>query len=94
MKFSGNFLFMFMIMYSILKSQNYLRNITCIMCTFILLELSKAVLKLDGEIKQLAEELYQNKSILVMGRGSNYATCLEGALVRNNRTHSVVRLLL
>jgi len=41
----------------------------------------KEVLALDKEIHSLAEELYQQKSLLIMGRGFNYATCLEGALV-------------
>ncbi|CAH1795223.1 unnamed protein product, partial [Owenia fusiformis] len=40
----------------------------------------KEVLKLDDQINSLAQELYQQKSLLVMGRGYNYATCLEGAL--------------
>ncbi|CAN8019624.1 unnamed protein product [Ixodes persulcatus] len=40
----------------------------------------KEVLKLDDEVKQLAQHLYQQKSLLVMGRGYNHATCLEGAL--------------
>ena len=40
----------------------------------------KEVLELDDEVKSLAEELYQQKSLLVMGRGFNQATCLEGAL--------------
>jgi glucosamine--fructose-6-phosphate aminotransferase (isomerizing) len=40
----------------------------------------KEVLAIDGEIHKLAEELYLQKSLLVMGRGFNYATCLEGAL--------------
>ncbi|KAK1159412.1 glutamine--fructose-6-phosphate aminotransferase [isomerizing] 2-like isoform X1 [Acipenser oxyrinchus oxyrinchus] len=40
----------------------------------------KAVLALDSKIKELADELYKQKSLLVMGRGFNYATCLEGAL--------------
>ncbi|KAK2152679.1 hypothetical protein LSH36_321g00005 [Paralvinella palmiformis] len=40
----------------------------------------KHVLGTDNEIHALAEELYQQKSLLVMGRGYNYATCLEGAL--------------
>ncbi|XP_076440959.1 glutamine--fructose-6-phosphate aminotransferase [isomerizing] 2-like isoform X2 [Babylonia areolata] len=40
----------------------------------------KEVLKMDGQILALAQELYQQKSLLVMGRGFNYATCLEGAL--------------
>ncbi|KAM4678528.1 glutamine--fructose-6-phosphate aminotransferase [isomerizing] 1 isoform 2-T2 [Discoglossus pictus] len=40
----------------------------------------KEVLSLDDEIQKLAEELYQQKSVLIMGRGFHYATCLEGAL--------------
>ncbi|XP_064599954.1 glutamine--fructose-6-phosphate aminotransferase [isomerizing] 1-like isoform X2 [Liolophura sinensis] len=40
----------------------------------------KEVLKMDDQIKSLAQELYQQKSLLVMGRGFNFATCLEGAL--------------
>jgi glucosamine--fructose-6-phosphate aminotransferase (isomerizing) len=40
----------------------------------------KEVLQLDDEVKALANVLYQQKSLLVMGRGFNYATCLEGAL--------------
>ena len=39
------------------------------------------VLKQDDKVKALAEELYTQKSLLVMGRGFNHATCLEGALV-------------
>uniref|UniRef100_UPI00398F1F00 glutamine--fructose-6-phosphate aminotransferase [isomerizing] 1-like isoform X5 n=1 Tax=Pristiophorus japonicus TaxID=55135 RepID=UPI00398F1F00 len=40
----------------------------------------KEVLNLDEEIQRLASELYQQKSVLIMGRGYHYATCLEGAL--------------
>lgn len=40
----------------------------------------KQVLALDNEVKVLAEHLHHNKSLLVMGRGFNFATCLEGAL--------------
>uniref|UniRef100_A0A8B9HVK2 glutamine--fructose-6-phosphate transaminase (isomerizing) n=1 Tax=Astyanax mexicanus TaxID=7994 RepID=A0A8B9HVK2_ASTMX len=43
-------------------------------------ELIKEVLALDDKIKCIADELYQQKSLLVMGRGYHYATCLEGAL--------------
>ncbi|XP_077325596.1 glutamine--fructose-6-phosphate aminotransferase [isomerizing] 1-like [Lithobates pipiens] len=39
----------------------------------------KEVLSLDDEIQKLAAELYQQKSVLIMGRGYHYATCLEGA---------------
>lgn len=41
----------------------------------------KQVLELDDQVKALAEDLYQKKSLLIMGRGYNFATCLEGALV-------------
>ncbi|KAH9495315.1 Glucosamine--fructose-6-phosphate aminotransferase 1 [Bulinus truncatus] len=40
----------------------------------------KTVLALDDQILELAKELHEEKSLLVMGRGYNYATCLEGAL--------------
>ncbi|XP_031562433.1 glutamine--fructose-6-phosphate aminotransferase [isomerizing] 2-like isoform X2 [Actinia tenebrosa] len=43
-------------------------------------DLIKEVLKLDDQIKSLAEEMYKHKSLLVMGRGYQFATCLEGAL--------------
>ncbi|XP_078285241.1 glutamine--fructose-6-phosphate aminotransferase [isomerizing] 1 [Rhinoraja longicauda] len=43
-------------------------------------DLIKEVLALDEEIQNLATELYQQKSVLIMGRGYHYATCLEGAL--------------
>lgn len=43
-------------------------------------ELIKKVLQLDDQIQSLAHELYQQKSLLVMGRGFQFATCLEGAL--------------
>lgn len=45
------------------------------------IELIKEVLSLDQKIHDLALELYTQRSLLVMGRGYNYATCLEGALV-------------
>lgn len=41
----------------------------------------REVLAADKKVMKLAESLYQKKSLLVMGRGYNYATCLEGALV-------------
>ncbi|XP_061842251.1 glutamine--fructose-6-phosphate aminotransferase [isomerizing] 1 [Nerophis lumbriciformis] len=43
-------------------------------------DLIKEVLSLDDEIQKLATELYHQKSVLIMGRGYHYATCLEGAL--------------
>ena len=38
------------------------------------------VLKLDAEMKELASSLVDSESLLVFGRGFNYATALEGAL--------------
>uniref|UniRef100_UPI00193A46AA glutamine--fructose-6-phosphate aminotransferase [isomerizing] 2-like n=1 Tax=Styela clava TaxID=7725 RepID=UPI00193A46AA len=43
-------------------------------------DLIKEVLSLDQEIVNLSEQLHKHKSLLVMGRGYNFATCLEGAL--------------
>lgn len=40
----------------------------------------KALLKMNDQIKTLATKLYQSKSLLIMGRGFNHATCLEAAL--------------
>lgn len=40
----------------------------------------KTVLELDDQILELSKQLYTEKSLLIMGRGFNYATCLEGAL--------------
>lgn len=42
----------------------------------------RRVLDLDERVQQLAKELFKYKSLLIMGRGFNFATCLEGALVR------------
>ena len=50
----------------------------CLLCT---LDKIKEVLLLDKTMNALAKELYQQRSLLVMGRGYNFATCLEGALV-------------
>ncbi|CAL4167787.1 unnamed protein product [Meganyctiphanes norvegica] len=40
----------------------------------------KEVLKLDDKIKEISKQIYDKKSLLVLGRGHNFATCLEGAL--------------
>ena len=46
-----------------------------------LTEQIKELLKMNDKIKELAMKLYQSKSLLIMGRGFNHATCLEAALV-------------
>ena len=38
------------------------------------------ILKIDDEVQVIAQQIYKEKSLLVMGRGYNFATCLEGAL--------------
>lgn len=40
----------------------------------------REVLKLDNEMKDLAKSLMEMQSLLIFGRGYNYATALEGAL--------------
>ena len=51
-------------------------------CSVSYSELIKQTLDLDAEMQKLAEQLCQKKSLIIMGRGFNFATCLEGALVR------------
>lgn len=50
----------------------------------------REVLAADKKVMKLAESLYQKKSLLVMGRGYNYATCLEGALVGFQLHHGIM----
>ncbi len=40
----------------------------------------RSVLQQDDKIYKIAERLHKAKSLLVMGRGYNFATCMEGAL--------------
>lgn len=47
---------------------------------FFLADKVKEVLKLDDEMKDLAKLLMDEQSLLMFGRGYNYATALEGAL--------------
>lgn len=41
----------------------------------------KQVLELNDEVKTIAKNVFQQKSLIILGRGFNFATCLEGALV-------------
>ncbi|TRY61408.1 hypothetical protein TCAL_01756 [Tigriopus californicus] len=43
-------------------------------------ELIQKVLQQDQKILEIAKKLYEKRSLLIMGRGYNFATCLEGAL--------------
>ncbi|KHN71361.1 Glutamine--fructose-6-phosphate aminotransferase [isomerizing] 1 [Toxocara canis] len=40
----------------------------------------REVLKLNDQVLEIAKKLHKEKSLLIMGRGFNFATCLEGAL--------------
>jgi glutamine---fructose-6-phosphate transaminase (isomerizing) len=50
----------------------------------------KQVLKLDLEVLEIAKDLYQQKSLLIMGRGYNFATCMEGALVSFIKSFKII----
>jgi len=43
-------------------------------------DMIRKVLDLDEKVLAIAKELYEKRSLLIMGRGFNFATCLEGAL--------------
>jgi len=43
-------------------------------------DMIRTVLELDSKVLEIAKELYEKRSLLIMGRGFNFATCLEGAL--------------
>jgi hypothetical protein len=47
------------------------------------------VLKLDDLIKGIAIELKEAKSLLLLGRGYQFAACVEGALVRSPSLYSL-----
>ena len=79
-----------MVFYSLLPiyccSHYYIGSVYCpffidFAHNYFLTDLIKEVLSMDDEIQKLATELYHQKSVLIMGRGYHYATCLEGALV-------------
>ncbi|XP_071765813.1 glutamine--fructose-6-phosphate aminotransferase [isomerizing] 2 isoform X1 [Centroberyx gerrardi] len=76
--------FVALIMFGLMMSEDRIslqkRRLEIINGLRVLPELIKEVLSLDEKIKAIADELYQQRSLLVMGRGFNYATCLEGAL--------------
>uniref|UniRef100_A0A3Q4GY80 glutamine--fructose-6-phosphate transaminase (isomerizing) n=1 Tax=Neolamprologus brichardi TaxID=32507 RepID=A0A3Q4GY80_NEOBR len=76
--------FVSLIMFGLMMSEDRLslqkRREEIVHSLKMLPELIKKVLSLDEKIKTIANELYQQRSLLVMGRGFNYATCLEGAL--------------
>ena len=49
-----------------------------------LTDLIHKTLSLNDEIIKLAKTIHLKKSLIVMGRGYNFATCLEAALVSSH----------
>jgi len=43
-------------------------------------DMIRRVLEQDSKVQEIAKQLYEKRSLLIMGRGFNFATCLEGAL--------------
>ena len=41
----------------------------------------RTVLELKDIIKEYGRDIHEKKSLLIMGRGYQYATCMEGAFV-------------
>ena len=52
----------------------------------------RKVLELDSKVLEIAKELYEKRSLLIMGRGFNFATCLEGALKVSAATRVLLSL--
>lgn len=73
-----------LVMFGLLMSEDSLskqkRRSEVLSALAALPELIREVLSLNEKVKELSKELLQEKSLLVMGRGYNYANCLEGAL--------------
>merc|ERR1712018_922003 len=73
-----------LIMFALVMSEDRIslqpRRQEIINCLKDLPDLIKEVLKQDDKVLNIAKQLYQNRSVLIMGRGYNFSTCLEGAL--------------
>ncbi|CAL4230099.1 unnamed protein product [Meganyctiphanes norvegica] len=73
-----------LIMFALMVSEDRIsaqpRRATIIQALKKLPEQIQEVLKLDSKIQEISKEIFDKKSLLVLGRGYNYATCLEGAL--------------
>ncbi|KAI8033079.1 hypothetical protein M5D96_014165 [Drosophila gunungcola] len=76
--------FISLVMFALVMSEDRLslqqRRLEILQALSKLADQIRQVLKLDTKVQELAKDLYQHKSLLIMGRGYNFATCLEGAL--------------
>lgn len=81
--------FISLVMFALVMSEDRLslqqRRLEILHALSKLADQIREVLKLDSKVRELAKDLYQHKSLLIMGRGYNFATCLEGALVSLTR---------
>ena len=57
-------------------------------------DMIRQVLDQDQKVLEIAKKLYEKRSLLIMGRGFNYATCLEGALKVNFYFRFIVKIKL
>lgn len=84
--------FISLVMFALVMSEDRLslqqRRLEILQALSTLADQIRAVLKLDSKVQELAKDLYQHKSLLIMGRGYNFATCLEGALVSLKLLHN------
>ncbi|KMY91465.1 glutamine--fructose-6-phosphate aminotransferase [isomerizing] 2 isoform X4 [Drosophila sechellia] len=76
--------FISLVMFALVMSEDRLslqqRRLEILQALSKLADQIRDVLQLDSKVQELAKDLYQHKSLLIMGRGYNFATCLEGAL--------------
>lgn len=76
--------FISLVMFALVMSEDRLslqpRRLEIIHGLETLADQIRKVLQLNSKVQELAKDLYLHKSLLIMGRGYNFATCLEGAL--------------
>ncbi|XP_036323849.1 glutamine--fructose-6-phosphate aminotransferase [isomerizing] 2-like [Rhagoletis pomonella] len=76
--------FISLVMFALVMSEDRLslqpRRLEIIYGLETLADQIRKVLQLNSQVQELAKDLYLHKSLLIMGRGYNFATCLEGAL--------------
>lgn len=76
--------FISLVMFALVMSEDRLslqpRRLEIIYGLETLADQIRKVLQLNSKVQELAKDLYLHKSLLIMGRGYNFATCLEGAL--------------
>ncbi|CAD6995250.1 glutamine--fructose-6-phosphate aminotransferase [isomerizing] 2 [Ceratitis capitata] len=76
--------FISLVMFALVMSEDRLslqpRRLEIIQGLENLADQIRKVLQLNSNVQELAKDLYLHKSLLIMGRGYNFATCLEGAL--------------